>query len=197
MPTASRPVGQAQAEKKAAAAAATSGCQRRVGPDRCQRRVERGQDARSQAQAWPQGAPTGELSPTLVFVANVAFSTTDESLKAALASTRSSRRTWSSAAAATAPRALALSTLRTPPSSSAPWQRAEHPIDGRQVSLQVPCSRTGTMQTRLPMLAATPLPPLPPPPPRERSNSVPTVNGRRGSLEIRVSNTHPRMLNTP
>lgn len=31
----------------------------------------------------PKGAPTGELSPTLVFVANVAFSTTDESLKAA------------------------------------------------------------------------------------------------------------------
>lgn len=66
-------------KKKAAAAAAKEANGDEAAPNGAEAKTERAPRAKRE----PKGAPKGEPSKTLVYVANLAFATTDETLKAA------------------------------------------------------------------------------------------------------------------
>ncbi|KIS66864.1 uncharacterized protein UMAG_10723 [Mycosarcoma maydis] len=70
-------------KKKAAAAAAATAAANGESATPTQAKAESSEPRAPRAKREPKGKPHGEPSKTLVFVANLAFATTDESLKAA------------------------------------------------------------------------------------------------------------------
>ncbi len=118
-------VGQAQAEEEGCCCC-TRCCQRRdcrTTPPRAKAESGEPKTRAPRAKREPKAKAAGEPSKTLVFVANLAFATPMNPSRPPSRTTRSSRLTSSSDATATAPRALALSTLRTTRNSSVPSLR--------------------------------------------------------------------------